>query len=240
MYKTKLRIILIVLSLILIFIFQYIFVSKQIIFSHKSGFYEEEFYLTIKKDKKSKIFYTLDNTEPTINSTQYKEPILIKDVSKNKNIYSSRADMTFKFFYEKNFLKIPTTPVDKATIIKVAKYDNNNKLIKKDYRIFFVNFENKKGYKDLPIVSVTMDPKDILDEDRGIFVLGKDKDIEEYSCYQCRNKKINFCSRDDNWMRNATIDIFDSQHKKLILSEKTKVKIKGSEGSPVRAYAVIE
>ncbi|MGM9993219.1 MAG: CotH kinase family protein [Candidatus Avigastranaerophilus sp.] len=221
----KIKILLLSSILIILLIIQIYLASSKISFSHKSGFYDNEFYLSIKTDKNSKIFYTTDSSEPTINSIPYTEPILIKDVSKNPNFYSARKDMSFQSLYDKNTIKIPTELVDKASIIRVAKYDKNNNLIKEDHKIFFVGFKDKKGYDNLHIVSVIMNPNDILDEEKGIFVLGKEKDA--FCCPPEPNKQINFWQRGDYWERKAIIDIFDKGHKNTILSQNARIRIKG-------------
>jgi hypothetical protein len=50
-------------------------------FSAKSGFYNNGFSLTITADDGADIYYTLDGSIPTADSTKYTSPIEIKDAS---------------------------------------------------------------------------------------------------------------------------------------------------------------
>jgi hypothetical protein len=61
------------------------------IFSKPSGFYPEDFKLTLTSDKNIKIYYTTDASNPRNSSTskEYTEPILIYDRTSEPNIYSA-------------------------------------------------------------------------------------------------------------------------------------------------------
>ena len=205
--KAKQIILYIIFSIMFFVCFIFAYSAKQIHFSHKSGFYDNEFYFSIKSPKNTKIFYTLDSSEPTVNSPIYSKPILIKDASSNPNVFSARSDMTF------NNKNTPKSPVDKATILRVCVFDENNNLIKQDYRIFFVGFKNKKGYKNLPIVSVIMNPEDIIGEENGLLILGKKENPKEEDCWEAPVSRINFCAMGRSWERQAIIDIFDQNQK---------------------------
>ena len=61
-------------------------------FSRVSGFYPEEFKLRIQSEENTKIYYTLDSTDPTTSekSQEYKDYILIYDRTQEPNDISSR------------------------------------------------------------------------------------------------------------------------------------------------------
>ena len=215
MITSKLKIFVIFLSLILLVLFQAYYNSKQIYFSHKSGFYDNQFFLKIKTGKNYKIFYTLDSSVPTVNSIPYSKPILIKDASSNPNVLSARSDMTFQHYFDNKVQKIPNSPVDKAVIVRAALFDQNNNLLNQDYRVFFVGFNKKNGYKNLPVVSVIMNPDDIIDGKRGIFVLGNKKSQKIESCSQDTDETINFCKKSTNLEKKALVDIFSCNNRTL-------------------------
>ena len=56
-------------------------------FSKKSGFYEDEFLLTLSTEEQSEIFYTIDGSNPFNSGTvqKYTEPIKIYDRSEEPN-----------------------------------------------------------------------------------------------------------------------------------------------------------
>jgi len=57
------------------------------VFSADSGFYSEPFMLTLTAEPGTEIYYTLDSTDPNMNSIKYEGPILIKDATPNENVY---------------------------------------------------------------------------------------------------------------------------------------------------------
>ena len=75
--------------------------QSDIIFSRNSGFYEEEFELYIYAPT-DEIYYTLDGSDPDINSLKYEKPMIIKDATINSNIHSMRVDVTTRFSEEIN------------------------------------------------------------------------------------------------------------------------------------------
>ena len=64
------------------------------VLSHTSGFYEDDFLLTITAQAGAEIYYTLDGSVPDRNSLRYEEPLLITDSSQNPNVYSMRTDVS--------------------------------------------------------------------------------------------------------------------------------------------------
>ena len=107
-------------------------------FSKDSGFYPQEFQLTLSSsEENSKIYYTLDGTNP-INSTtakEYTEPILIKDRTEEPNIYSNYEEVinsTISISLNMNYKK-PNYLVDKATVVR-AVLKTENGLIYYNYR----------------------------------------------------------------------------------------------------------
>ena len=142
----------------------------NIIFSENSGFYDDEFYLSIWAPS-DEIYYTLDGTEPTKESYKYEESILIKDATENQNTNSMRSDLSAYFLEEDTRYQIPDYPIDKCTVLKAAYYDNKGQRSVTQERIYFVNYEEKSGYKDVNIISITAEPEALFDEENGIYVL---------------------------------------------------------------------
>ena len=67
---------------------------QDMTFSQESGFYPNEFSLTLTSSNGSKIYYTIDGSDPTNSNTvqEYNNPIQIKDRSDQPNIYSDYAE----------------------------------------------------------------------------------------------------------------------------------------------------
>ena len=132
-------------------------------FSKESGFYDNKFYLSLSTTSEAKIYYTLDSSDPTNESTLYEDEILVKDITKQDNVLKSRTDTSARGTSTK-------TPVDKAFIVRAVAIDNEgnrSEVVTKSYLI------GKGRYKDKNIVSLVTDSSNLIDENKGIYVTGK-------------------------------------------------------------------
>lgn len=68
------------------------------VFSKKSGFYKDDFYLELSAFNADKIYYTLDGSVPDENSYEYTEPILISNATYNENTNSMRTDTVVNYY----------------------------------------------------------------------------------------------------------------------------------------------
>ena len=87
------------------------------VFSYESGMYENNIQLTITAGGGTEVYYTLDGSEPDINSIKYTGPIEIDDVSKTDNKWS---DMDTGLITGRKIYNKPTMKVDKCTIIRAV------------------------------------------------------------------------------------------------------------------------
>ena len=92
-------------------------------FSAKSGFYNNGFSLTITADDGADIYYTLDGSIPTADSTKYTSPIEIKDASAEENRLSARKDIAQPIDAAEDF--VPKSAVDKATVVRAVAIGKN-------------------------------------------------------------------------------------------------------------------
>ena len=146
--------------------------QSDIIFSKKSGFYNEEFLLHIYAPT-DEIYYTLDGSDPDTNSLKYEKPLKIKDATDNPNVYSLRTDVTTMFSEEYKNLngepiyKVSDELIDKCNVLKVAYYDKYGNRSEIEEQIYFVGFNEKEGYENINIISVTTDPENLFDYESG-------------------------------------------------------------------------
>ena len=204
-------------------------IESDIIFSKPTGFYEDAFELKVYAPSKE-IYYTLDGSEPTKESYRYENSIMIYDASENENTNSERMDVSSNFFAEGTAYKVPVDFIDKCTILKVAYYDKMGRKSKSEERVYFVGFDEKSGYENVNIISITADPEDLFGNEKGIYVLGEtfekfesEYNINDYAEYIW---DANYKKRGIEWEREAQIHVFNAK-KELVLSQKTGIRVQG-------------
>jgi len=163
--------------------------GSEVVFSREAGFYEEEFELELMSETGT-IYYTLDGSIPNKNSNKYVKPIVISDATNNENIHSMRTDISTGFEKEEiervssGYLgyQVPDYKIDKATMVRAVVYDGYGNYSEVKTAVYFIGFEQKKGYEGMKILSVVTDPSNLFDYENGIYVTGKayDEYVKEY------------------------------------------------------------
>ena len=209
--------------------------------SAESGFYDAPFLLEMACDR-GEIRYTLDSTEPDENSLLYTEPIWIDDASGHENVYSMIEDVCIELRTDilelagrepEYGFKTPVQTVDKATVIRAVCIDafgNRSDIVN---GIYFVGFDKKEAYDGMNVISITTDPDNLFDFDRGIYVLGKafDDSLVEGAGMppalpNFGNWAGNYKNRGQEWEREAHICFFDAQ-RNMTLSGNYGIRIQG-------------
>ena len=215
----------------------------DIIFSKESGFYDNTFEVRLYAPT-DEVYYTLDGSDPDKNSIRYEKPIRINDASLNANIYANRTDVTARFLEDEllevcgnKIMKIdyaiPENLIDKCNIIKAVYYDKNGTRSAIEQKVYFVGFENKDGYDNVNIITITTDPSNLFDYDKGIYVLGRTFEeffvntFPEYGLKAYWNHwYANYNRRGREWERECNIQIFDTE-RRHVLSQNVGIRIQG-------------
>ena len=141
MIKTKNKMIFIY---ILFFTFFPFSISQEptLKFSKDSGFYPNEFELSLSSSDNSKIYYTIDSTNPTNSSTaiEYSKPFIIKDMTSEPNVYSAieeDEDSPISISRGNNYKK-PVYLLDKAMIIRAVSKNNKGEFSKIVDKTYFI------------------------------------------------------------------------------------------------------
>lgn len=173
-------------------------------FSSASGFYAEEFDLTITSSDEGEIFYTLDGSDPATSETAiaYTEPVKITSAEGRENVVSAVDPVLFSanynevndsrdgFEWEK---ELPTNEdVDKCTVIRAAVKKSDGSFGTDNAATYFIGTpeEHIQGIAEscdaagtsLAVISINMNYDDLFSGDKGIYVKGDifDKALEQY------------------------------------------------------------
>lgn len=208
------------------------------VFSAESGFYSQAFEVSIEAPKGAVIYYTLDGSDPTIESFVYEHPLLIGDASRQENLYAARTDLSPRNRYT------PPFPVDKATVVRAIAYDPQRDVISKiETKSYFVAFDQKTEYADYPVISLVTDPDNLFDSDTGIYTNGAALEdymekggmvdgelLDNFTSLEGGNHFLyeasNAFHSGKEWEREASITYFDSLHE-YCFTQNVGIRISG-------------
>lgn len=198
------------------------------VFSVPSGFYSEEFEVTVSAESSSKIYYTFDGSVPNEDSYLYDgTPITIGKAVTRENIYSARQDTSPWFLVKTEGNYIPGR-VDKADIVRAVAYDEYGNASDVVTVSYFVGFESKKEYQDMSIISLVAEPEDLFGYNKGIYTMGREYD--KYTGYQDDKmwswRHGNYSLRGKQSERKVHIDFFNEK-KQTVFSQNGGIRIKG-------------
>lgn len=166
---------------------QYIkeFVEAPVL-SVSSGFYDNEFDLTLSAPAGTKIYYTLDSSTPTAASTEYtgslkvsrpvktepenpEQETEIKD-PKNKRPGAENPFSFFNPFSPQNSAQNKVLDDKSAYVIRAVAVDSKGNVSDSVCGIYFIGLKNTKSYyQNMKVISLVTDSSNLLDSNTGIF-----------------------------------------------------------------------
>lgn len=220
-------------------------IYTELVFSEESGFYNEPFDLEIYAPPGTRIFYTMDGSDPDENAILYTGPIKIDDATQNENVYSMRTDVSAGFLSDDIAIYSSADPhyvtpdynVDKCTVVKSAYCDEDGYFSEIKTACYFVGFAEKSGYDDINIISIVTDPDNLFGYETGIYVLGRFYDDlikgnrENFWTFWGNANwwwwSANYTRKGFEWERPANIQLFDSE-RNLLLNKNCGIRIQGA------------
>lgn len=213
------------------------------VFSVQSGFYADPFYLEISVPEGTTVYYTLDCTDPTAESTPYTGPIYLENASAHENTFSMRTDTSACFRTDlvarystrvpDYHYQAPDYLIDKCNVVRAVAIDRlggKSEIVSKSY---YVGLD--ESYSSLRVVSLVTDPDNLFDFYKGIYVTGYyfDNFTKVHTLGDVWGFwDANYRQRGAKWERMATLDI--SENGTSILSQDVGIRIQGGVS---RAYA---
>jgi len=208
--------------------------------SKVSGLYPQEFSVELSASEGNSIYYSIDGSVPepdkADNKTIYKysSPIMITDRNNpmQTNLLATPANSTN--FYgrtddPRGSMPSIYTPsnnqVPKATIIRAMAVDSSGKR-KSDVvtRTYFIG-NNLTNYANHPVISLVIDPYNLVDVDYGIMVRGASTNRWNASDSPT-GTQYNFLQRGTEWERVASMEFFAGN------ASSRSVPISKSHGNP--------
>ncbi len=204
------------------------------VFSHKGGFYTEEFDLQMFCKEGETIYYTLDGSVPSTDSELYGEAIRIRDVSENKNVWSMREDVSAGFLDKASTgYEVPNYQLDKCVVLRAVSVDEEGNRSPVASATYFVGFDQKEGYRGMNILSILTEPDNLFDYDKGIYVMGSIYDSsKEYDSTQWYSDlwwwwNANYKQSGREWEREACLQFFGTE-RDLLLSKDAGIRLQGN------------
>lgn len=197
-------------------------------FSAESGFYDDDFLLTISGPADCQIFYTLDGSDPAGSKMAelYEEPLQIRNNNDDKNILSARRDYALGSYLP------PRENVEKGMIVRAVIKGADGIYGPTVTKSYFVG-KDAPYYQSLKVISLVTNPYNIIDEDTGIYVSGsmytKWRRSKEFNPmledWNLKNP-TNYNQKGKEWEREADVAVFEEG--KLAYEQKVGVRLAGN------------
>jgi len=198
-------------------------------FSLPGGFYDNEIEVEIStKEPGSIIYYTLDGTDPTTNSTVYSGPIALKNKTPDENVHSAHAGIAQPggFFGAGGAEWVPAELVTKGNVLRAIAV-NDGVVSNITSSTFFVGVDRVKQYKNLPIVSLITDPDNLFDYETGIYVLGEAYDEASRNGGMMFFAQGNFNQKGKEAERRTTVEYIPGDSNLVDFNQDLGLKMKG-------------
>lgn len=196
----------------------------EIIVSHNSGFYAEQFELQVETFEGCEIYYTLDSSSPIENGELLDSNLLLEP--------SSLRSPTLAYITEISHSgapwREPVGDVPMATVLRVVAKDVSDDYSDELTFTYFVGpeYETLPG---IPVVSMVFDREHFFDHETGIYVLG-----QIFENWQTQNPSsvpdggtpANYFQSGVEWERPSHFKYFDELGN-VVLSQNIGVRIHG-------------
>jgi hypothetical protein len=183
--------------------------------SHQPGFYTEPFDLAISHhDDEVSLYYTLDGSEPTTDSTPYSGPVSITNRTLEPN---SLSTIPTNFITGRYGFSEPDQRIPKGTVVRVLA-EKPGYPPARSKQSYFV-YPDGESTHTLPVISIATDSLNLFGFDEGIYVPGTHYQED-------RDDTGNYFQRGRGWEREASMEFFD-ENGELQFAQNVGIRIHG-------------
>lgn len=188
-----------------------------------AGFYDEGTELTMETANRDlKIYYTLDSTIPSEESSVYQSGIVLTNPTSQENVYHNFTNVTLNNSYVP-----PTEPVDKAVVVKAVAVDADGNRSDVVTSTYYVDLAQNEKYQNGLMVSLTTEPANLFDDETGIYVTGAAYDAWFENGQNGDAPLANFQVEGREAERPAVVEITD-QNNNILVSQDIGIRIQGA------------
>lgn len=211
--------------------------SSAVFCSHQSGFYTEDFDLTlISSNPENEIRYTINGSLPNANSPIYSGPLNISDVSAAPYTFSSipLTPLSGPWQLSEYIWQLPNS-VYKTNVLRFASFDQDSIVSKVYSKTFFVDPRIETRYS-VPLISMITDSLNLFDHDTGIYIPGATYDENGFDEWFPEG---NYHNSGEEWERPCHFEFINSDGK-LGFESEVGIRMRGwaSAVNPQKSFNV--
>lgn len=209
-------------------------------FSKPGGFYDEAFSLELSAPAGCEIYYTLDGSIPSAESSKYTGPIHVYNRSAEPNRFRSIQNVQAEYLDKK---AIGQEPVDKAFVIRAISLGSDGKQSPVMTETYFVGLSD---YSDKNVVSLVADPEDLFGEN-GIYITGAEYDAwyaqkrEAYAAgrgFSVPEPVPNYNQRGEAWEREGNFEYYSDDTKTINQSIGLRIQGNSSRNAVLKRFSI--
>lgn len=147
-------------------------------FSHTTGFYPDTVTLSLEAEEGATIHYTLDGSWPTEKDPIYREPLSLNSETLGPDhqptplsfVQTASEDLYPAWGYDRYVYIPPPEPITRYPVVRAIALKDSHLPSAVETHTYFIG--NQAAEHHLPVISMAINPEDLMDEEKGIYVPG--------------------------------------------------------------------
>ncbi|MBQ6803581.1 MAG: chitobiase/beta-hexosaminidase C-terminal domain-containing protein, partial [Clostridia bacterium] len=181
--------------------------GPKLSFSLESGFYSDDMQLEIVcSSRNATVYYTLDGSVPDETGLVYAGPMLLTDSNAREDVLTKITGITGGEAF------VPSVDFPTGHVVRAVAIQKNGARSAVISGTFFIGYDRKALYGDIPIMLLVTDPEGLFDYDTGIYVNGRYHDqwkAQQTQPYEEWQVQGNYSMRGDEWERAVSVTFLE-------------------------------